>query len=234
MFGTRKWLGERLFEDSACGKLIQVRILLERKAPINLQDYQGTTALMLATRNGHLEVIRELINNGADIKIRNHRGDTAMYVAIRSKNVNAVRVFVQDGINEEITVPRHCRWLNRDIDYLNPVSGPNTNRSFINFQDEYGNTALMFASGYNELEIVKVLLQVGSDIDIKNNNGQTAYDITESNKIKKLIIRYKNYRENVRQSEEIDNLRKDMTSFFNIIPKDIHDLIKNRFKNDKP
>lgn len=46
--------------------------------------------------------------------------------------------------------------------------------SNINDVDNFGNTALMFASKKLSVTVVSLLLEKGADVNIKNNNGDTA------------------------------------------------------------
>ncbi len=44
----------------------------------------------------------------------------------------------------------------------------------VNHQDEYGNTALRYASRYNNIEIVRLLLKFRANVNLQNNDGWTA------------------------------------------------------------
>ena len=44
----------------------------------------------------------------------------------------------------------------------------------INIQDQWGNTALIWASYWGHLEIVQLLVEKGADVDIQDNWGNTA------------------------------------------------------------
>lgn len=242
-------LAQKLIESSARGNLEEAKRLLNQKISANVKDSSGRTALMVAARGGHLDIIKLLIKHGAKIDINDKSGQTALYEAMMFGGLESVRALIQVGENDEITVPQRYTWSDRDIDYLDPVLGPNTNRSVINHQDENGNTALMDATHYGDLEITRLLLQVGADIDLKDVNGRTAYDLAKMDEtgwlsfgrnyktydeIRELIIKYRDYREIIRKLEQINDLRTDVTYFFNIIPKDIYNLIRNRLKPDKP
>lgn len=55
-------------------------------------------------------------------------------------------------------------------------------------QDEYGWTALHYASREGQLEAVQFLLKKGANIEIKNNKGETPFDIVKKNFLKFLRI----------------------------------------------
>ena len=44
---------------------------------MNLQDFEGKTALMHAAGNGHAEIVRLLLEAGADRNLRDNRGKVA-------------------------------------------------------------------------------------------------------------------------------------------------------------
>jgi ankyrin repeat protein len=52
----------------------------------------------------------------------------------------------------------------------------------------YGNTVLIFAAYCGHIEIVKLLLEKGADIDAINNYGKTALMLTLCPEIKKILI----------------------------------------------
>jgi len=50
-------------------------------------------------------------------------------------------------------------------------------KTYINRQNDYGNTALMLAANHNHLSIVSTLLNGGADPKLENIIGQTAADM---------------------------------------------------------
>jgi hypothetical protein len=55
--------------------------LIELGANINLQDINGDTALIIAVRNGSLDIVYDLIDAGADPNLKNNDGKTALDIA---------------------------------------------------------------------------------------------------------------------------------------------------------
>jgi len=68
----------------------------------------------------------------------------------------------------------------------------------INSTDKHGNTVLHLASKYNKIDIVKVLLFYGADVNIINNSKKTAMSYTVINKnmdiFKLLLYKKSNYK----------------------------------------
>lgn len=74
-----------------------IEYLFEYKADINQTDKYGTTALMLAVREGHLKLISKLINAKCNIDRQDSEKWTALYHAILKNNVEAVKLLVDAG-----------------------------------------------------------------------------------------------------------------------------------------
>eukprot|EP00919_Chromeraceae_sp_WS-2016_P024736 GHVR01058456.1.p1 GENE.GHVR01058456.1~~GHVR01058456.1.p1 ORF type:complete len:148 (-),score=18.01 GHVR01058456.1:514-957(-) len=73
--------------DRAC----VVKWLVDKGAKINLKDKKGDTALLVASRNNHLNTISVLINNGANINLRNSMGWTAVDAMIANSYPKRVK-----------------------------------------------------------------------------------------------------------------------------------------------
>jgi hypothetical protein len=67
-------LGGRLLQAATEGNDTLVRQLLATGAPVNVTDERGTTALMLAARNGDLGMLQALLSKGADSSVRDGQG----------------------------------------------------------------------------------------------------------------------------------------------------------------
>ncbi len=59
------------------------RLLLERGAEVNARAPNGSTVLMMAAREGHIDLARQLLAAGADPQASNEVGDTALSWAMR-------------------------------------------------------------------------------------------------------------------------------------------------------
>ncbi len=57
----------------------------------------------------------------------------------------------------------------------------------VNQQDKEGNTVLMGAAGYRRTAIVRLLLNNGADVMIKNKKEKTVYDLAKNEDIKRMI-----------------------------------------------
>ena len=163
---------------SDAGNLEIVKALITAGANVDHQDKDGYTALMLASASGyakdlikagdntkstaelwfmsktikcHLEVVKTLIAAGANPNLRNKDGKTALMwsnlwghleIVKLFKNVNHKNVALIEASKEG---------------HLKVVKALITAGADVNYQDEYGKTALDVAKEEGHLEVVEVL-----------------------------------------------------------------------------
>lgn len=72
---------------------------------------------------------------------------------------------------EQIKMVRFKDWVE---EYLKVKYEDLFNKENINKQNEYGYTALMYASYFNNIEIAKLLLDKGADVNVRDKYGDTA------------------------------------------------------------
>ena len=80
--------------------------LLSLNANINCQNLNGTTALMKASKNGHIETVRYLLgtkDRSADIDRTNNNGDTALLMSLRYNFENVAMELIAAGACVGIT-----------------------------------------------------------------------------------------------------------------------------------
>ena len=123
-----------------------VRFLLESGADINQQNRWGMTSLMIAAREGNFEIVKMLICTGADVNLVTKGGKTSLIFACLYKNSEIVKIL------------------------LAPQESSLMVRSNVNHQTTPGNTALFHS---HDVEIVRMLLDSGADINIQNKQGDT-------------------------------------------------------------
>ncbi|XP_008289680.1 KN motif and ankyrin repeat domain-containing protein 4-like [Stegastes partitus] len=71
------------------GRVVMVRLLLSYGADANIQDSQGTTALMFASERGHTHVARLLLERSqCDLTLTDKRGQTALSIAMQGSHTD--------------------------------------------------------------------------------------------------------------------------------------------------
>ncbi|MGA7833268.1 MAG: ankyrin repeat domain-containing protein [Terracidiphilus sp.] len=149
--------GGGLITAAGKGDLVQVTALLNAKTDVNVKNYRGETALMVAAKNNHLDVVWVLLDAKADVdaKMSNVKaswdkltrwgapseapGYTALMLASNQGYLGIVRALLDAGVD-------------------------------VNAKSADGYTALMAASRSNHLEVVRALLEAKADVDSKMSN----------------------------------------------------------------
>jgi ankyrin repeat protein len=124
--------------------------------------------LDIAVLNGQLETVEFLLKNGANPNQPDYSGKAPLEWVIGSRG------------NDE-TAEQQAKILKALIE-----SGADPNRKD---SDHYGYTPLINAASLGELEIVKILLAAGANINATNNEGMTALHFAENAEIAQFLIK---------------------------------------------
>ena len=133
------------------GRLDLMKILLEHGADPNIKDNRGRAALILAFVMGNIDVedISCLLNSGADVNTQDDEGLTALMWTVLERDKSA----------------------NFMISALIRTGGLNTENGIKWMCFAYCLSAL---KRENQLELVKLLIENGADVKIRNKSGMTA------------------------------------------------------------
>lgn len=122
-------------------KIDYLKFLLQNGFDVNEKSKKdGATPLMKAAYSGHIEIVKFLLQNQAKIDERNDEGQTALFYACDMGNKEIVQILLQSLAD-------------------------------INIKNRFGSTALIKAINYHStsLEIVKMLIQAGADVNASGN-----------------------------------------------------------------
>ena len=113
------------------------------------------------------------------------------YTKIRISLLILILIFLILKLKDLLT-PKEERFLkaaeNGNLKKIKSMLNKEVNiKTLINAVDKENNTALILASKFGYSEIVKILIENGADINIKNNDGKTALDYAEENDYKNII-----------------------------------------------
>ena len=88
------------------GNFNQVKELLE-KSPVLLDERneRGSTPLLIASYNGHLNIVKFLMEKGADKDIRNNRGSSALNLAAYGGHLEIAKYLVENGLEVDKPSP---------------------------------------------------------------------------------------------------------------------------------
>ncbi|XP_033881317.1 protein phosphatase 1 regulatory subunit 12A-like isoform X5 [Acipenser ruthenus] len=146
-----------------------VTFLVENGAIINQPDNEGWIPLHAAASCGYLDIAEYLIRQGADVGVVNSEGETPLDIAeeeameeLLQNEVNRQGVDIEAVRKEEerIMLRDAHQWLNSG--QINDVRHAKS-----------GGTALHVAAAKSYVEVLKLLIQAGYDVNIKDYDGWT-------------------------------------------------------------
>ncbi|XP_072257520.1 protein phosphatase 1 regulatory subunit 12A isoform X1 [Pyxicephalus adspersus] len=149
--------------------LEMVKFLVENGASINQPDNEGWIPLHAASSCGYLDIAEYLISHGAHVGAVNSEGDTPLDIAEEEAMEELLQNEVnRQGIDVEAARKEEERIMLRDArQWLNSGQISDVRHS------KSGGTALHVAAAKGYTEVLKLLLQAGYDINIKDYDGWT-------------------------------------------------------------
>uniref|UniRef100_A0A4W5JZX9 Protein phosphatase 1 regulatory subunit n=1 Tax=Hucho hucho TaxID=62062 RepID=A0A4W5JZX9_9TELE len=146
-----------------------VTFLVEHGAAINQPDNEGWIPLHAAASCGYMDIAEYLIGQGASVGVVNSEGETPLDIAeeeameeLLKNEINRQGVDIEAARKEEerIMLRDARQWLNSGT--INDVRHAKS-----------GGTALHVAAAKGYAEVLKLLIQAGYDVNIKDFDGWT-------------------------------------------------------------
>ena len=132
-------------------KKVITKLLSNNKLNVDAKNEFGTTALMAASRMGHADLVKLLLEEyEANPNIENFYGRTALMLSDYS-SLDTIKTLLSNGA--DVHVKNKC----------------------------CGSTTLMLVAGsYNNyIDVTKLLISYGADVNDKDNEGKTAIDYAQ-------------------------------------------------------
>ncbi|KAB8273573.1 ankyrin repeat-containing domain protein [Aspergillus minisclerotigenes] len=142
------------------------RLLVGNGADVNLSGSNGRTPLSLAAERRNDNIIKMLLEKGAAVDAKDNTGRTPLsWAAESSRNENSIRILLEQGAEIE----------SKDDAGRTPLSwaAGRCKPDAYRFYD----TRIMgdpgISDGENDMNIIKMLLQAGANVESKDINGRT-------------------------------------------------------------
>jgi ankyrin repeat protein len=175
-----------------------VSALLQRGFDPNTVNPKGQHGLLIALRESSLKVVDVLLaHTGTDIEVRTPQDESPlMLAALKGLTDVCERLIARDAdINKPGWTPLHYAATGGHIEIIQLLLD---HHAYIDAASPNGSTPLMMAAMYGSPSAVKLLLEAGADVTVKNSLGLTAVDFaleakrTESANILAAFIRARN------------------------------------------
>lgn len=172
------------------GSIEIVRLLLSHGVGVNKQDYSGATALHEAVRFSHLSIVELLVDHGADIIAPDNDGRTPIFLAsTRSSEILEYLLEQQISRSSDISfltkaesrdgqTPLHCSAEKGCIANVQLLLNLGQPVVLCSRKDRRGRTPLHVAVSRAREDVVKVLIQSGSDLSAVDDAQSTAVDLS--------------------------------------------------------
>ncbi|KAL3274237.1 hypothetical protein HHI36_015648 [Cryptolaemus montrouzieri] len=143
---------------------------------VNMCNTDGYTPLHVASQYGRFFILRILLDCGAQVNLQTYENYfSPLHLAC---------MFQQIVIIKELMKCNYCD---------------------VNIRDHLGNTPLFYACLKNDSRIIEILLKNDANTDLKNNKGNTVWDVCQK---KMLYCAFKTLKNNVRyrDTESLENV----------------------------
>lgn len=193
-----------------------VRRLLEEGADVSSVDKNGCTALHVAARNGHGQVVSQLIQAGVNVNYVHKNGFSALHVAaikghdriveqlleyraqlmieydlelssLKSEKMNNV-IECSNGLMNQINEDKpNLRSINSMLEQEDVRLSINLVRVVGGCFRSKERSPLMVASEKGHAQVVEMLINAGSDVNVKNCKGKSAFDYAKSDEVRQSL-----------------------------------------------
>uniref|UniRef100_A0A667ZQP8 Protein phosphatase 1 regulatory subunit n=1 Tax=Myripristis murdjan TaxID=586833 RepID=A0A667ZQP8_9TELE len=146
-----------------------VTFLVEHGASINQPDNEGWIPLHAAASCGYMDIAEYLISQGASVGVVNSEGETPLDIAEEEAMEELLQNEInRQGVDIEAARKEEERIMLRDArQWLNSGQIQDVRHA------KSGGTALHVAAAKGYVEVLKLLIQAGYDVNIKDYDGWT-------------------------------------------------------------
>ena len=162
---------------ATAGNMEIVQFLLDNGGEVDIaDDIVADTPLHCCSFAGHIEIVKALIEHGADVNAMNRKRNTPLHRAAAAGNVQVAKILIDNGANVNMRgylgrVPLHDVASSGSAELTTLLMENNADPAA---RDDYTRiTPMHVAATFGYIDVIKVLLKYGADINIGNRYGDT-------------------------------------------------------------
>ncbi len=170
-----------LMNTISMNQLEVAKFLINEGADLSIKNNHNLTPLMLASRKGNLEIVKLLVKAGADVHAKDEYGQTALTLSAGYGHKEVATFLIKSGADikdDSAYKALQSAVFSKDTEYVKLLVDAGVNINIV--PDDESSTPLMWASGEGSFYIVKVLVEGGADVNLKNKYGYTALIVGSS------------------------------------------------------
>ncbi|XP_059174190.1 ankyrin-1-like [Physella acuta] len=177
------------------GSIEMIQLLFTHGVDVNAVDFNKFSPLVIAVAVKRLDVVRLLINNGADVDLQSTSGRTPLKVAIENNHLAIVQELIKAGADLDLpdgqgTTPLFMCLKSKNYADKNIVAALIKGGCNVNLTNKQGATPLMMAAAMGEIEIAKLFLEAGANINKLDASGKNALHMTSGIKMALFLINH--------------------------------------------
>jgi ankyrin repeat protein len=170
------------------GNAAMIRLLLDAGIDANSNDANNEPASWAAIRSGNVEALRLLLDRGAKVEFKDNTQQSSLMLAVRENQREMVRLLVERGadVNAATRVGQTPNWVRP-----NSVAGFGFGKGIIRgglpadrgsrYLIPGGMTPLLYAARDGRLEVARILVTAGADIEKRDPNDITPLHMAIAN-----------------------------------------------------
>ncbi|CAN0925269.1 Serine/threonine-protein phosphatase 6 regulatory ankyrin repeat subunit C [Linum grandiflorum] len=174
-----------------------LKLLIQSGCDLNSRTDSDDTALMICAKYRHEECLKVLAMAGADFGIVNNAGQSALSIATTNRWFLGFQEAVIEAIksgnvivssNVSVFCPLFFVAQAGDAEALQVlIKSTKEEVVDLDYQDENGYSAVMFAALNGRVEAFRLLIQAGADVKLQNKAEESAISLSELNQNRDLF-----------------------------------------------
>ena len=160
-----------------------LQILLEQGANINQKDWEGSTPLHRAIKEGHVITVKELIRLGANLDLQDDKGNTPLLIAVLRGSEDIVKELILHGANVNLmdnigTAPLHWCFIFRRYNLAKILLENKADMNLIRRRSQQGIIFDLIQT--QKVEGVKLLIEYGVDLNQRSQDGRSVLEFAKA------------------------------------------------------